>query len=237
MRRFSLYRRGRIWYGQLYNSKTRRYTSGRSTGESSRNEASRVVAKWLFDGIPKPWSKKRRAAGETLEVDSILTGIRNAALYGTDAEKRLVRLLGLPFRLYSNDFAGWSDDTITRMGVHATTHMDAPWHYGPTDAHGRRPQAIHEMPLDLCFGPGVIFDMRHKSDGSSIAVYDLERNLAQTGAILTEGTIALILTGRDKLLLRGLDQLPSHGFDVAVFPLRLKNASAEPVRAVAFLHD
>ncbi len=37
--------------------------------------------------------------------------------------------------------------------------------------------------------------------------------------------------------LRGLDQLPSHGLDVAVFPLRLKNASAAPARVVAFLYD
>ncbi|MFD2031178.1 hypothetical protein ACFSKM_14460 [Ancylobacter dichloromethanicus] len=48
----------------------------------------------------------------------------------------LVRLLGLPFRLFPLDFDGWADDTITRMGVHATTHIDAPWHYGPTDAEG-----------------------------------------------------------------------------------------------------
>ena len=87
MRRFSLYRRGRIWYAQLYNPKTRRYTSGRSTGESSRNEASLVVAGWLFDGIPKPWSNKRRAVEETFDVDTILTGIRSAALNSTDTER------------------------------------------------------------------------------------------------------------------------------------------------------
>lgn len=37
--------------------------------------------------------------------------------------------------------------------------------------------------------------------------------------------------------LRGLDQLPAHGFDVAVFPLRLKDASAAPARVVAFLYE
>jgi kynurenine formamidase len=36
--------------------------------------------------------------------------------------------------------------------------------------------------------------------------------------------------------LRGLDQLPSHGFDVGVFPLRLKDASAAPARVVGFLY-
>ena len=46
--------------------------------------------------------------------------------------KLLVWLLGLPQRLFPKDWAGWADDTITKMGVHSTTHIDAPWHYGPT---------------------------------------------------------------------------------------------------------
>ena len=53
----------------------------------------------------------------------------------------LVRLLGLPFRLFPKDFVGWADDTITKMGVHSTTHIDAPWHYGPISA-GRPAQTI-----------------------------------------------------------------------------------------------
>ena len=54
------------------------------------------------------------------------------------AARMLVRLLGLPFRLFPKDFAGWADDTITKMGVHATTHIDAPWHYGPTSGGAPR---------------------------------------------------------------------------------------------------
>ncbi len=221
----------------------------------------------------------------------------------------LVRALGLPFRLFPKDFAGWADDTITHMGVHSTTHIDAPWHYGPRLSDGRRPAAIHEIPLDLCFGPGVVFDMRHKADGEEITVADLQKSLRSSGAALEKGAIALIQTGRDRLQgtrdywksgagmgapatewlidqgvevmgidqwgwdlpfhhqirmakerndaslfwqghlvgrhkpywqmeqLRALDQLPSHGFDVGVFPLRLKGASAAPARVVAFLYD
>lgn len=221
----------------------------------------------------------------------------------------LIRLLGLPFKLFPSDFAGWADDTITRMGVHSTTHVDAPWHYGPTDAKGRRLPAIHEMPLALCFGPGVVFDMAHKAQGEEIHVKDMERSLAASGAQLQPGSIALIRTGRDRYQgtrqywkmgtgmsgaatewliergvqvmgidqwgwdlpfhtqiakarrnrdgssfwqghlvgrrrpywqmeqLCGLDQLPAHGFDVAVFPLRLRNASAAPARVVAFLYE
>src|SRR6478672_2259519 len=61
----------------------------------------------------------------------------------------LVRAAGLPFRLFPEDFEGWADDTITRMGVHATTHVDAPWHYGATSA-GKPAATIDRMPLDRC---------------------------------------------------------------------------------------
>jgi kynurenine formamidase len=220
----------------------------------------------------------------------------------------LVRALGLPFRLFPTSFVGWADDTITRMGVHSTTHIDAPWHYGPELLDGSPAAAIDDMPLDLCFGPGVKFDMRHKADGEEIGVADMEASLKASGAKLEPGVIALIETGRDRFQgsrdywrqgtgmsagatewlidggvavmgidqwgwdlpfhhqihrsketndrtifwqghlvgrrkpywqmeqLRGLDQLPSHGFDVAVFPLRLKGASAAPARVVGFLY-
>ena len=55
--------------------------------------------------------------------------------------KLLVRVLGLPRRLFPKDWAGWADDTITKMGVHSTTHIDAPWHYGPMS--GGEPRANH----------------------------------------------------------------------------------------------
>ena len=72
--------------------------------------------------------------------------------------KLLVRLLGLPRRLFPKDWAGWADDTITKMGVHSTTHIDAPWHYGPMSG-GKRAQTIEEMPLEKCIGPGVVLDL------------------------------------------------------------------------------
>jgi kynurenine formamidase len=114
------------------------------------------------------------------------------------AAKLLVRLLGLPFRLFPSDFAGWADDTI-KMGVHAPTHIDAPWHYGPASG-GERAQTIDEMPLERCIGPGVVLDMTHKADNDPISVEDMEAAFAKTGAALNRETIVLIRTGRDKLL-------------------------------------
>jgi len=115
------------------------------------------------------------------------------------AARLLVRLLGLPFKLFPKDFVGWADDTITRMGVHSTTHIDAPWHYGPTTA-GAPAKTIDQIPLERCIGPGVVLDMTHKADNTPITVADLEAAVAKAGAVLTEHTIVLIHTGRDRHL-------------------------------------
>lgn len=218
----------------------------------------------------------------------------------------LVRALGLPFKLMPKDFAGWADDTITKMGVHSTTHIDAPWHYGPTSA-GRPAATIEKIPLERCIGPGVVLDMTHKADDDPITPADMEVALSRSGATIAEGTIVLIRTGRDSLMgtkefwkrgtgvsaaatewlldrgitVMGIDQwgwdlpfraqiskaratgddtlfweahrvgqrrpywhmeqltnlgaLPAHGFEVAVFPLRIVGASAAPARVVALL--
>ncbi len=110
-----------------------------------------------------------------------------------------VRFLGLPFKLMPKDFTGWADDTITKMGVHSTTHIDAPWHYGPESA-GKKAASIDEIPLDDCIGPGVVFDMTHKEDGDVITAADMDASVEKSGASVGEGTIALIHTGRDKFL-------------------------------------
>ncbi len=115
------------------------------------------------------------------------------------AAKLLVWLLGLPRRLFPKDFVGWADDTITKMGVHSTTHIDAPWHYGPTSG-GQPAQTIDEIPLEKCIGPGVVLDMTHKADDDPITVADMETALAKAGASLDENTIVLIRTGRDTLM-------------------------------------
>jgi kynurenine formamidase len=114
------------------------------------------------------------------------------------AAKPLVWILGLPARLFPKDFAGWADDTITKMGVHST-HIDAPWHYGPTSG-GERAQTIDEMPLEKCIGPGVVLDLTHKADDDAITPADLQAALAKTGATLDARSIVLIRTGRDKYM-------------------------------------
>ena len=111
--------------------------------------------------------------------------------------KWLIRILGLPFKLFPKDFQGWADDTIKKMGVHSTTHIDAPWHYAPT-CNGAPAKTIDEIPLDWCYGEGVVIDMKHKVDFDPISVSDIEEFLKKEQLKLVPGMIVLIKTGRDK---------------------------------------
>ena len=213
--------------------------------------------------------------------------------------------LRLPKRLFPKGFEGWADDKINGMGVHSSTHIDAPWHYSPTVA-GKPAKTIDQVPLEWLYGPGVVIDMSHKPDYEAITVQDLQDSLAQSGATLAPGTIVLIRTDRDQLRgnefvergtgmsktatewlidqgikVMGIDQwgwdlplrylvsqaratndanlfweahlvgqeneylhmeqltnlkaLPSYGFKIAVFPLKIKGASAAPARVVGII--
>lgn len=113
------------------------------------------------------------------------------------AARWLIRYLGLPFRLFPKDWTGWADDTIRQMGVHSTTHLDAPWHYAPT-VNGQPAKTIDQIPLDWCYGDGVVIDVSWKPDFDAITVEDLQQALAKTGAVIRPGTIVLIRTDRDR---------------------------------------
>lgn len=222
--------------------------------------------------------------------------------------KWLVRYLGLPFRLFPKKFIGWADDEIRKMGVHSTTHIDAPWHYAPTCA-GKKAKTIDEIPLEWCYGKGVVIDMKHKEDFDPIISKDIISFLEKENITLKPNMIVLIKTGRDKHMgtkdfflkgtgmsaeatewlidqgirvmgidqwgwdlplpylieqakksnnselfweahlvgvnkeychmeqLTNLDALPYTDFDVAAFPIKIKNGSAAPARVVAILKD
>lgn len=110
--------------------------------------------------------------------------------------KWLIRALGLPFKLFPKGFAGWADDTIQKMGVHSTTHIDAPWHYSSTTA-GKPAKTIDQMPLELGLAEGLVIDMSHKADFDPITITDIENFLNENKLDIKAGMIVLIRTGRD----------------------------------------
>ncbi len=109
--------------------------------------------------------------------------------------ENLTRLTGLA----KEDFhAGLgSAMEFVKVSTHSATHLDAPWHYGPT-SEGKPARTIDRVPLEWCYGDGVILDMRHKKRGEEISVGDIKGALEKMGYGLKAGDIVLIMTGLDK---------------------------------------
>jgi kynurenine formamidase len=86
---------------------------------------------------------------------------------------------------------------IITCGSHAGTHIDAPWHYGPT-SEGKKARTIDEMPLEWFFSDGVVLDMRHKPDGALVDVQDLQQALDRMCYTIKPLDIVMLMTGADK---------------------------------------
>jgi len=96
------------------------------------------------------------------------------------------------------DGEGWATETITRLGTHDTTHVDAPWHYN-SRIQGEPSPTVDQLPLEWFFGDGVVLDMRHKADGDAVTVDDARHELERIGHTLKPRDIVLVRTGRDAL--------------------------------------
>ncbi len=93
---------------------------------------------------------------------------------------------------------GWAIEEIQAI-THTGTHVDAPYHYGPT-SEGKPARRIDELPLEWFLAPGVVLDMRHKAAGDFITVADLETALHRIAYKLKPLDIVLLHTGADKRL-------------------------------------
>ena len=58
------------------------------------------------------------------------------------------------------------------LSAHGGTHVDAPLHYGPL-CEGKPSKSIEEVPLEWCYGPGVVIDCSHKKPAEFITKADL----------------------------------------------------------------
>lgn len=76
------------------------------------------------------------------------------------------------------------------IGDHVGTHVDALKHLRGPDAPG--PEGI---PLDHCYGDGVVLDFRHKEKGSAISAADIDKALHDIGYQVKPRDIVLIHTG------------------------------------------
>jgi kynurenine formamidase len=87
---------------------------------------------------------------------------------------------------------------IYTISVHCGTHLDAPYHYGPF-SEGKPARRIDEIPLEWCFGQGVVLDLTHKGQCELITVADLQQALHQIQYEIQPMDIVLIRTDTDML--------------------------------------
>lgn len=92
---------------------------------------------------------------------------------------------------------GWAVEFV-KMTTHSGTHLDAPYHYYPTMNQGERAWTIDEVPLEWCFGNGVVVDFRDKPDGYKVMPEDFEAYFQKINYKLSEGDIVLLNTGADQ---------------------------------------
>lgn len=95
-----------------------------------------------------------------------------------------------------HDHMGLANENL-RLDTHAGTHMDAPWHFGPR-VGAERAKTIDQIPLQWCFGHGVVLDLRFKRPGETIMPSDLQVALDRIQYHLKPSDIVLLMTGADR---------------------------------------
>ena len=95
------------------------------------------------------------------------------------------------------DGEGWAVELV-QLSTHNGTHLDAPYHFHSTMnkalGHQERSIAIHEVPLEWCFQPGVKLDFRHFADGYVVTAADVEAELKRIGHTLAPLEIVAVNT-------------------------------------------
>jgi kynurenine formamidase len=88
---------------------------------------------------------------------------------------------------------GWAVEQV-RISTHNGTHMDAPWHYHPTEDGGEPARTIEQIPLDWCMRPGVRLDFREMPDGHVVSAAEIDAELERIGHDLQPLDIVLCNT-------------------------------------------
>lgn len=101
---------------------------------------------------------------------------------------------------------------------HTGTHLDAPWHYGPTVGE-ESAKTIDEIPLEWCWGEAVVLDFTGKDPRTEISTTEIEQRLDELDHTLSSGEIVLIETGADDLwgTAEYLTEFPGMGADATKY--------------------
>ena len=113
--------------------------------------------------------------------------------------KEGAKLAAVRFGLDPSDFPdgmAWAVEQVN-LSTHSGTHVDAPYHYGP-ESGGKPARTIDQVPLEWCYGDGVVLDFTHRKTGDLITKEDVEEALTKINYVLKPMDIVLIRTGTSK---------------------------------------
>lgn len=82
--------------------------------------------------------------------------------------------------------------------THTGTHLDAPYHFGDTNLAGKQARTITDIPLEWCFGNGVLLDLESADANTPISREELMAKLADLNYRIQPFDIVLLKTGGDK---------------------------------------
>jgi kynurenine formamidase len=109
---------------------------------------------------------------------------------------------------------GWANESIS-LCTHSGTHMDAPWHYAPTqdrEIAEKKAMTIDEFPLKWGIGPLIVLDFTDYEDGYVLTPHDVDKELERIRYHLKEGDILCIHTNASKFY--GKKEYLDHGVGV-----------------------
>jgi kynurenine formamidase len=110
------------------------------------------------------------------------------------AQRRREWAKKLQLKLSDVDARGARDDV--EVSTRAGTHMEAPFRFGPVCA-GHPAKTIDQVPLEWCFGRGVLLDFSSRPAAQAIEASDLNRELTRIGHSLRAGDIVMLRTGAE----------------------------------------
>jgi kynurenine formamidase len=116
--------------------------------------------------------------------------------------KRLISILHYlcgKNRISSKTFPGkeFLNLEIITASTHTGTHFDAPLHFG-SKCEERDSLSIDQIPIEWCYGDGIVLDLTYKTPGDYIFKDDIERSLKMINYQIKPFDIVLIRTGADK---------------------------------------
>ncbi|MCF7933590.1 MAG: tyrosine-type recombinase/integrase [Spirochaetia bacterium] len=86
MSRYSLFKRGKIYYAQIKNPDTGKYFSARSTGQTEESEALLIVSDWLRNGLPEKENLR-----QSIDIDTVFYALRMVDLQ----KNEIIKLIDL----------------------------------------------------------------------------------------------------------------------------------------------